>query len=205
MRQVLLGLGGNQPGTWGTPAETLRRCLVELAGADIVPVAVSHLYQTVPMGGPAQPAFLNAVASVCSALPPAGLLRVLKHLERRAGRRAAQRWGPRPLDIDVIADGGRINGWVNLKPDHSANRGLVVPHPRLHQRAFVLVPLLDVAPRWRHPVLDRLARTLLLDLGPQRETVRLANEHWPRGSRVQSSPNLPRYKKAVFSGSPPSV
>ena len=189
MRDIILGLGGNQPGEWGAPAATLRRCLAELASADLVPTGISRLYRTAPVGGPVQPAFLNAVVRVRSSLPPAGVLRVIKQLERLAGRRAGQRWGPRPLDIDIIADGGRINGWGRRGADtacyrrgsHPSDRpfGLAVPHPRLHQRAFVLVPLIDIAPYWGHPALRRPARALLADLGPRRRGVWLANESWP--------------------------
>jgi 2-amino-4-hydroxy-6-hydroxymethyldihydropteridine diphosphokinase len=96
-----------------------------------------------------------------SDLAPAALLRLVKRLEYKAGRRFARRWSPRPLDIDVLDYGGRQIGW----PVRGRERGrLILPHPEMHQRAFVLVPLLEVAPHWRHPVLGVGAERLLHDL-----------------------------------------
>ena len=102
-------------------------------------VALSPIYETEPVGGPPQPDYLNAVVAVETELSPRELLRVAKSLEEAAGREPPEpgkRWGPRPLDIDVLMVGDeRVD-----EPD------LVVPHPRIHQRAFVLAPLADVAP-----------------------------------------------------------
>jgi len=102
-------------------------------------VAISPIYETQPVGGPPQPDYLNAVVAVETALSPRELLGVAKALEAEAGRQPSDpdhRWGPRPLDIDVLMVGDeRVD-----EPD------LVVPHPRIHQRAFVLAPLADVAP-----------------------------------------------------------
>jgi len=102
-------------------------------------VAISPVYETEPVGGPPQPDYLNAVVAVETALSPRELLGVAKALEAEAGRpppAPEHRWGPRPLDIDVLMVGDeRVED-----PD------LVVPHPRIHQRAFVLAPLADVAP-----------------------------------------------------------
>jgi 2-amino-4-hydroxy-6-hydroxymethyldihydropteridine diphosphokinase len=94
---------------------------------------------------------------------PASLLRLLKRIERQAGRRPTPPLQPRPLDVDILDFGGRRLNW----PSRRRERGrLVLPHPLLHKRAFVLVPLLQVAPRWSHPVLGVRARTLLARLGP---------------------------------------
>jgi 2-amino-4-hydroxy-6-hydroxymethyldihydropteridine diphosphokinase len=86
------------------------------------------------------------------------LLRLLKRIERRAGRTRTRAMAPRALDIDILDHGGRRMGW----PPRRRERGrLIIPHPELHARAFVLVPLLDVAPAWRHPVLGLTAKALL--------------------------------------------
>lgn len=102
-------------------------------------VAISPVYETEPVGGPPQPDFLNAVVAVETELSPRELLGVAKALEAAVGRQPPEpgkRWGPRPLDIDILMVGDeRVD-----EPD------LVVPHPRIHQRAFVLAPLADVAP-----------------------------------------------------------
>jgi 2-amino-4-hydroxy-6-hydroxymethyldihydropteridine diphosphokinase len=98
--------------------------------------AVSSLYETPPMGVEDQPAFLNAVACVTTGLTPPALLRYVKTLEEEIGRRPGPRWGPRPIDIDILLMGDQV-------VDTDA---LTLPHPRLAERAFVLVPLAELAP-----------------------------------------------------------
>jgi len=162
---VLLALGANLPGRWGDPLTALRRVVVELANAGLRLMAASHIYTTTPLGPGRQAPYLNAVLMLESHLAPAALLRLLKGLERRAGRRFAPRWGPRCLDIDVLDYAGRRVG----RPSRRRERGrLVLPHPELHSRAFVLVPLLEIAPHWRHPVLGVAGRTLLARIAPRK-------------------------------------
>lgn len=169
MSEVLISLGANLPGIWGDPIRSLRRAVVELQKLQIAVQRVSPLYKTEPLGGRWQPHYLNAVIGAKANASPAALLRMLKQLERRAGRRLGVHWGPRPLDLDIIDFSGRRAGW----PPGVRHRGrLVLPHPEAHHRAFVLIPLIDVAPHWRHPVLKSSARTLLAGLGPQRRGVR---------------------------------
>jgi 2-amino-4-hydroxy-6-hydroxymethyldihydropteridine diphosphokinase len=133
--KAYLGLGSNL----GDRAANLQFAIEGLAKRAGKVVAISPVYETDPVGGPAQPDYLNAVVAVETALSPRGLLGVAKALEAEAGREPPEpgkRWGPRPLDIDVLMVGDeRVD-----EPD------LVVPHPRIHQRAFVLAPLADVAP-----------------------------------------------------------
>ena len=105
-----------------------------LAAGDVV--AVSAVYETDPVGGPEQPRYLNAVVAVDSALAPRDLLELGQRLEREAARVRAERWGPRTLDVDLLLVGDEQVD----EPD------LQVPHPRLWERAFVVVPLADVAP-----------------------------------------------------------
>jgi 2-amino-4-hydroxy-6-hydroxymethyldihydropteridine diphosphokinase len=92
------------------------------------------------------------------------LLRLLKRLERRAGRRVTPPLQPRPLDIDILDLGGRRLNWPARR---RVSGQLVLPHPLMHERAFVLIPLMEVAPHWSHPVLGVRARTLLARLGPK--------------------------------------
>jgi 2-amino-4-hydroxy-6-hydroxymethyldihydropteridine diphosphokinase len=92
---------------------------------------------------------------------PAALLRLIKRIERRAGRRLGVRWGPRCLDIDILDNGGRRLGWPRRRRQQGR---LMLPHPEMHLRAFVLVPLLEVDPHWRHPTLAVSGRTLLARL-----------------------------------------
>jgi 2-amino-4-hydroxy-6-hydroxymethyldihydropteridine diphosphokinase len=158
---VLIGLGANAPGHWGDPRASFACGIEALAQADVHLVALSRLYVTTPQGPGLQQRYLNAVALVASPLPPAGLLRLAKRIERQAGRRLGRKWGPRPLDIDLLDAEGRRMGWPPRAGDRTR---LVLPHPEMHVRAFVLVPLLDVAPHWRHPVLGLGARALLARL-----------------------------------------
>ena len=134
-RRAYLGLGSNL----GSRADHLQFGLDGLAARAGRVVAISPVYETEPVGGPPQPDYLNAVVAVETELSPRELLGVAKALEAEAGREPASpegRWGPRPLDIDVLMVGDeRVD-----EPD------LVVPHPRIHQRAFVLAPLADIAP-----------------------------------------------------------
>jgi 2-amino-4-hydroxy-6-hydroxymethyldihydropteridine diphosphokinase len=157
--RILLGLGTNASGRWGVPRDILLRAVDELRQLGMHVERVSRIYSTAPLGPGRQDRYLNAVVLVTSPPPPAELLRLLKRIERRAGRRtSSRRWGPRPLDIDILQYGGKRIGWPPRRriPGH-----LILPHPEMHRRAFVLVPLCDVAPDWRHPVLGLGARALL--------------------------------------------
>jgi len=163
-RTLVLALGANTRGLWGEPRETLARTCGELGQAGLVITGASPVYSTAPVGPGRQPRYLNAVIVAEASLAPAALLRLLKRLERRAGRGPGRHWGPRPLDIDIIDDGGRVLGW----PPARRRRGrLILPHPEMHTRAFVLVPLLDVLPFWRHPVFGVAGKALLRRLAPR--------------------------------------
>jgi len=148
--RALLALGSNQ----GDRAGYLLSGLSALSRADVRPLRLSRVYETDPLGPPGQGRYLNQVALVETGLEPEALLRLLLSVEKAHGRVRAERYGPRTLDLDLLDYEGRV---LDLP-------GLTLPHPRMHARAFVLVPLLEVAPRWRHPVLGRTARELLAGL-----------------------------------------
>jgi 2-amino-4-hydroxy-6-hydroxymethyldihydropteridine diphosphokinase len=157
---ILIALGANLPGPDGSaPRETCARALERLDRAGVHPVAVSRWYRTPPDPPSDQPDFVNAVAAVETALPPRALLTVLHEAERMAGRRRTTPNAARPLDLDLIDFDGRICGGAS---------GLLLPHPRAHRRLFVLRPLADVAPDWRHPVSRRSVTELIAALGDQR-------------------------------------
>jgi 2-amino-4-hydroxy-6-hydroxymethyldihydropteridine diphosphokinase len=133
---VLLGLGANV----GDPRRQLAEAIDRLAPFVRI-AAVSSVYRTDPVGFLEQPDFLNIVCAGATALTATRLHGELQAIERALGRERTVPNAPRRIDIDLLAYGDR----VIETPD------LVVPHPRLHERAFVLVPLLEVAPHWRHP------------------------------------------------------
>jgi 2-amino-4-hydroxy-6-hydroxymethyldihydropteridine diphosphokinase len=126
--RAFLGLGSNL----GDRRATLRRAVGDLVEL----VAVSPVYETEPVGGPDQGAFLNIVVELDTRRSPHELLELCQQLERDAGRVRAERWGPRTLDVDVLW----IDGVTVAEPE------LTVPHPRLLERNFVMRPLLDLDP-----------------------------------------------------------
>lgn len=154
MSQILVGMGANYPGPWGVPSDTLNRALRELDDKGVTLLRVSDFYETAAVGRAGQPPYVNAVALIETAMPPDALLRRLKQIERAAGRRGGSPWGPRSLDLDILDFKGRVQNWQGAAPRFSraGPRPLVLPHPWIEKRPFVLRPLLDVAPHWRHPV-----------------------------------------------------
>jgi 2-amino-4-hydroxy-6-hydroxymethyldihydropteridine diphosphokinase len=160
--KVVIGLGANSPGAWGGPAETIMRALAEMERGNIDVASVSPLYVTAAVGSARQPPYVNAVALLDTPLSPDALLRVLKAIERRSGRRGGRPWGPRTLDIDILDYGGQVRLWRGGRPACVAAgaRPLILPHPLAHRRPFVLKPLVDIAADWRHPALRRSAREL---------------------------------------------
>src|SRR5262245_14291054 len=137
-RTMLLGLGSNLAGHWGSPQATLAHALCELTAAGLRILGFSSFYATAPVGLGRQPKYFNAVVMVAGSTTPAALLRIAKHIERKAGRRLGRHWGPRQLDIDILDFGGRQIG--NPK-GHRRRSQLQLPHPEMHRRAFVLLPL----------------------------------------------------------------
>ena len=132
-QRAYLALGSNL----GDRAAQLRAAVASLANtAEVSVVAASNVYETAPVGGPEQGPFLNAVVALDTTLSPHELLALAQRLEADAQRVRAEHWGPRTLDVDVLL----VGDFVVSDPD------LVVPHPRMWERGFVLAPLHDVAP-----------------------------------------------------------
>ncbi|HET7290969.1 MAG TPA: 2-amino-4-hydroxy-6-hydroxymethyldihydropteridine diphosphokinase [Vicinamibacteria bacterium] len=147
MPAAFLGLGSNLGGR----EESLARALALLEGGGFRTSRTSALYETAPVGGPPQGDFLNQVVAGEWSDTPERLLEACLAAERALGRVRGERFGPRTVDVDVLLFGDLVR---DAPPP-------VVPHPRLHERRFVLVPLVEIAPEVRHPRLAASARELL--------------------------------------------
>ena len=165
---ILLALGANIPSRFGTPNQSLNHALALLPERGVRVLKVSRLYSNPAVPASDQPDYVNCVAAVFTTVGPGDLIEICLEIERELGRVRSERWGPRSIDIDIIDfDGKEVR-----------SPQLTLPHPRLGERAFVLIPLLEVAPDWRHPVtgekgtdllarVDAVARSAVKPLAPQ--------------------------------------
>ncbi len=154
MKTVYLALGSNL----GDRAENLRAAIDALAKAGVAVRRASSVYETEPLDVLDQPMFLNMVVEAETALMPRQLLSRTARIEREMGRKRIVAKGPRTIDIDILFYGASV---INA-PD------LIVPHPRLAERRFVLEPLAEIAPDLRHPVTRRTAREMLTAVASQK-------------------------------------
>jgi 2-amino-4-hydroxy-6-hydroxymethyldihydropteridine diphosphokinase len=150
MRVAAIGLGSNV----GDRLGALRRAssLLKRKGVEIL--RKSDVFETPPVGLTEQPRFLNACVLVKTSMDPQLLLAQLKEIEVAVGRQDRGPWGPREIDLDIL--------YID---DLAIRDGeLEIPHPRMHERAFVLLPLSQIAPNWRHPILDKTVEELLKEV-----------------------------------------
>lgn len=183
--EALIALGANLPHAGNTPVDTLSGAISSLSAAGLAILATSPIYATPCFPAGAGPDYVNAAVRVSAdGWTPQAILDLLHEIELRFGRERLRRWGMRTLDLDLLAMGDLVQpdaevqaAWRNLPADAQISATpdqLVLPHPRLQDRAFVLVPLADVAPDWRHPLLgltvvqmrDRLPAGQLAEVTP---------------------------------------
>lgn len=173
----IIALGANLPSNAGDPAHALQEAAAILhAEQDISIVAISRIWRTPAFPRDSGPEFANAAATLSTSLEAHALLDRLHGIEARFGRdRGTGRWAARVLDLDLIAldglvlpDAATLRDWIDmpltLQRVRAPNR-LILPHPRLQDRGFVLAPLAEIAPAWRHPLTGKTVLAMVAELG----------------------------------------
>lgn len=176
---VYLSLGSNI----GNRLKNIQKAikLLKKSGFDII--ETSSIYETSPYGVTDQPDFLNLALKGETKFSPEELLKEIKRIEKEIGRKPSREWGPRAIDIDILFYNKEIINIPELQPVRSklpkatatpsvgTSNGLKIPHPQLHKRKFVLIPLKEIAPRLVHPVLKKTVSQILKDAGDKGRVV----------------------------------
>jgi 2-amino-4-hydroxy-6-hydroxymethyldihydropteridine diphosphokinase len=161
---ILIGIGGNLTSArFGPPHQALATALAALETEGVHIIARSAWYRTEPIPPSDQPWFINAVASLATALTAPDLLAVMQALETRFGRVRGERNAARVIDLDLLDYRGEV----------IESADLILPHPGIHERRFVLAPLAEIAPAWRHPLLGLTAERLLAGVASNQRIDRL--------------------------------
>ena len=173
---ALIAIGSNDASRWGDPGKTVVEAARRVAELDVSVSSCSPLYATPAFPAGSGPDFVNAAIAIQYSHGAQPLLDALHGIERDADRQRAGRWTQRTLDLDLLAcgetvlpDAATVRRWMDMPLSvqmHESPEQLILPHPRLQDRAFVLVPLMDVAPDWCHPILGRSVRQMYADLAP---------------------------------------
>jgi 2-amino-4-hydroxy-6-hydroxymethyldihydropteridine diphosphokinase len=168
--EMLVAFGANVAMDGKTLSQAVQSAILTLNGRTLQLLRHSRLFQTPCFPAGAGPDYVNAVAAYQTALGAKDVMALLHKVENDMGRERVQRWGSRTIDIDLLAfgdlvlpDAATFWQWHDLPPEQQAVTApdrLILPHPRLSERAFVLIPLCDIAPEWRHPVLGQTARQM---------------------------------------------
>ena len=172
--EIVIALGSNLPTRAGSSKNTLKAALSDLASTELTLRKKSRFFATPAFPAGIGPDYVNSVALFETPLTAADVLSILHTIENRFGRERQARWGNRTLDLDLIAYGQDVvpdraiwDQWASLDPQlqrEAVPDQLVLPHPRVQERAFVLVPMADVAPDWRHPITGHSVTVMLAAL-----------------------------------------
>jgi len=155
MIEVYIALGANLPSDrFGPPRDTLEAAIGAIERGGVTVTARSRWFESAPVPMSGQPWFVNGVIAGETALDAGGVMALLHHVETTFGRTRRERWEARVVDLDLLACGTEVR----------SEGALLLPHPRMHQRRFVLAPMADIAAGWRHPVLHHTVADLLSGL-----------------------------------------
>jgi 2-amino-4-hydroxy-6-hydroxymethyldihydropteridine diphosphokinase len=175
-RHVIIAFGANQPSPAGRPDQTILAAIAALSGKNISIQCVSRLFATPAFPSGSGPDYVNVAISATTAMSERELLNILHETEANFSRFRNERWQARTLDIDLIAvedavhpDRLVLQRWMNMPLEDQKRltpEELILPHPRLQDRAFVLVPMAEVAPSWRHPLTGKSVTEMLASLDP---------------------------------------
>jgi len=161
---ILLGIGANLPSeAHGPPRATCGAALDQLEKIGVSIIKRAPWYRSAPVPMSDQPWYVNGVVRIETASAAQQLMDLLLQAEARLGRQRGERNAPRIVDLDILAYGDQV-----IDAD-----GLILPHPRMHERAFVITPLSDIEPGWRHPVSGKNASEILAELPPDQQTERM--------------------------------
>jgi 2-amino-4-hydroxy-6-hydroxymethyldihydropteridine diphosphokinase len=185
---ALVALGANLNSDTDSPAHTLKKSLFRLSQKGVSDIKTSRLFRTPAFPTGSGPDYVNAAAGFRWSDTPEALLSLLHEVEAELGRVRAERWGARVIDLDLVALGDMLcpdaqtqAHWAALPPERAAVElpdRLILPHPRLAERSFVLVPMADIAPDWRHPATGLDIATLLA-ARPAAERAEITPIPWP--------------------------
>lgn len=182
MSNVVIGIGGNLISRFGSATSTVQEAITRLEDdINLTVVRTSPLYKSRPMPVSDQPDYINAAILVQTELNPGQLLAVLQNMELEMGRMPSDRWGSRIIDLDILAYEREVlpskSSWdeiTHTMDPRAVVHEAVVPHPRLHERAFASVPFAKIAPKWRHPVFGTTIADIAQNLVKTQELVEIA-------------------------------
>lgn len=157
---IFIGLGANLPSRIGQPKQTLAAALERMPEFGICIEALSSWVSSPAYPPSDQPDFVNGVVRVSTSLSPLELMKALLDIEQEFGRTRQKKWEPRVIDLDLLDYQGCV---LSIRED---GVGVNLPHPHIAERAFVLIPLRELAPEWRHPETSKSIDELIADLGP---------------------------------------